>query len=224
MTCHARHTNCEGLLLEYAAGTLDDAHTLIVAAYLTISPAGRRYVQECENLGGALVEHLCDPVDVSAGCLEGLLEKITRDDSARNDERPCCNQTCIDCDEPLPAPLANILPPGMAETLKWKTAFGGMQWIDIPVGACHHRVQLIRCAPGFKTPRHRHRGSEVTLVLEGAFDDETGHYSRGDIVIMDCETRHEPVADPETGCLCFSVTAAPVFFTGFLTRLLNPFV
>lgn len=222
MSCKALNRNCEELLLDYAAGTLDQAHTLIVATYLTLSPAARRYVADCETLGGALMEHICDPVAVSEACLEQLLEKISCMNDPCAEEKACCNQSCIPCGEILPAPIANALPPGMARTLVWKKAFDGMIWIDVPVSACSSRAQLMRCAPGFIFPHHTHPGLEITLVLEGAFSDEQGHYSRGDLLVMDGEnTGHRPVADAKTGCLCLSVTTQPARFSGFLARLRN---
>lgn len=219
MTSNATDCNCEALLLEYAAGTLDDAHMLMMATYLTLSPEGRRYVRDCELLGGALMAHVCDPVDIGSACLEQLLEKIEYAEAPCAERKSCCNQTCIPCDDILPAPLAGLLPPDMAEILVWKRAFGGLSWIEIPLPGCSSHAQLMRCAPGFTIPRHRHRGPEITLVLEGALSDAHGRYTRGDMMIAGDGTAHRPIADATTGCLCFCVTTHPVRFSGFLARL-----
>ncbi|MBL6081381.1 cupin domain-containing protein [Belnapia sp. T18] len=40
-------------------------------------------------------------------------------------------------------------------------------------------LRLLRIKPGTALPRHSHRGTELTLVLKGAFADETGHYGPG---------------------------------------------
>lgn len=217
------HASCEQLLLDYAAGTLDEAHSLVVAAYLTLSPAGRRYVDECEALGGALIEHLCDPVAVSAGCRDSLLAQISCAEGEGAEMRvACCNETGFSCAAPLPAPLARLLPPGMAEKLRWKgTPGGGLRWMEIPVPACGSRVRMIRLAPGFTMPHHRHTGTEIMLVLEGAFADGGDYFTRGDLVMMDEGCAHQTVADAEAGCLCVSVTGGEIRFTGFLSKLLH---
>ncbi len=213
--------NCEALLLEYAAGTLDDAHTLIVSAYLTLSPEGRRYVADCERLGGALVAHLCDPVDVSPACLERLLEKIDCAPPACTEKKICSNATCIPCEDLLPAPLAGLLPPEMGDKLVWKRSFSGLRRLDLLPAECASQAQLMHCSPGFRFPRHHHNGMEITLVLEGSFSDGQGHYRRGDLLIAEDGTTHAPVADAKTGCLCFCVTTHPIRFSGFFARLRN---
>lgn len=223
MTNKTVHASCEQLLLDYAAGTLDEAHSLVVAAYLTLSPSGRRYVDECEALGGALIEHLCDPVAISAECRSALLAKISCNDGASTEGRaPCCNETSFSCNAPLPAPLARLMPPGISKEPRWKgTPGGGLRWMDIPVSDRRSRVRMIRLAPGFTLPHHRHTETELMLVLEGAFFDGGDRFARGDLVMMDAGCAHETVADAEAGCLCVGVTGGEIRFTGFLSNLLN---
>ena len=40
-------------------------------------------------------------------------------------------------------------------------------------------VALIRMAPGRGYPRHRHRGTEEVLVLQGGYRDEFGEHTAG---------------------------------------------
>lgn len=216
--------NKEMLLMEYAAGALDADCDLLIAAYLTLSPAARDFVSGCEDIGGALIEHMCDPENLSAGCLEAVLEKIdgcTGDECA---EIAACIQSCLRCEEPLPRPLIHHLA-GLQQRPEWKRLFRGMEWLEIGTDARGQTsAKIIRCEPGFVLPHHGHQGIEITLVLEGAIEDHTGRYVRGDIAVMDSEISHEPMADGQTGCLCLTVTTRPVRFTGPLTRLLNPFL
>lgn len=225
MSCKHPDALCADLLLDYAAGSLDRAHSLMVAAYLTLSPDGRRYVRDCEALGGALVEHLCDPVDVSDDCLDRVMAMIDcADGTDCAGTTPCCATAAIDdCRHPVPAPIAALF--GPTGVPRWRRAFGGMSWVNLPVADCRtSRLRLIRCAPGFRTPHHSHSGYEITLVLEGAFIDGNEQYRRGDLIIRQEGTAHAPHADPVEGCMCFTLSARPIRFTGVLTRLLNPFV
>ncbi|HZN38036.1 MAG TPA: cupin domain-containing protein [Planctomycetota bacterium] len=53
---------------------------------------------------------------------------------------------------------------------------------------------LIEMAPGHGYPRHRHRGAEEVLVVQGAYRDETGDHGAGQFVSYADGTVHTPVA------------------------------
>jgi putative transcriptional regulator len=72
-------------------------------------------------------------------------------------------------------------------------------------------------------PEHTHQGTEWTLVLNGSFSDEQGHYQAGDFVRLDGSHKHAPKTSVGEDCLCFAVVEAPLHFTSGISRLLNPF-
>ncbi|HYD98947.1 MAG TPA: ChrR family anti-sigma-E factor, partial [Alphaproteobacteria bacterium] len=86
------------------------------------------------------------------------------------------------------------------------------------------KARLLRVHAGTAMPQHTHDGEELTLVLCGAFRDETGRYARGDLAVTDSEIDHQPVAEPGEACICLAVTDAPLRLTGRFMRFLNPFV
>ena len=55
-------------------------------------------------------------------------------------------------------------------------------------------VCLIRMDPGHGYPRHRHRGAEDLLVLQGGYRDERGEYRAGTFVHHPDGSSHAPVA------------------------------
>ena len=71
-------------------------------------------------------------------------------------------------------------------------------------------------------PDHGHGGSELTLVLDGAYADETGEFRRGDIQDVDDEVEHRPVADKELGCICLIASERPARFKSLVGRLMQP--
>ena len=73
--------------------------------------------------------------------------------------------------------------------------------------------------PGIALPRHAHRGAELTLVLEGAFVDETGRHGPGDLVEVDGEESHRPVAEGTADCVCLIATEGRLRFGGLLGAL-----
>ena len=84
------------------------------------------------------------------------------------------------------------------------------------------QVALSRVQPGGKMPHHAHTGDELTLVLEGSFSDVDGIYRKGDFILRNSGDRHKPVVTKDAECICLMVLDAPIQFTGFFTRWLNP--
>jgi len=84
-------------------------------------------------------------------------------------------------------------------------------------------ARLLYIPAGTAMPDHGHRGLELTLVLQGAFQDDEGYFARGDIEIADADLHHTPVADITQDCICLAVTDAPLRLKG-LARLAQPFL
>ena len=63
----------------------------------------------------------------------------------------------------------------------------------------------------------------MTLVLAGAYSDQTGRFEMGDIQIANEETRHQPRAELGEDCICLVVTDAPLKFKNFGARIAQPF-
>ncbi|QSX35019.1 cupin domain-containing protein [Shewanella avicenniae] len=83
------------------------------------------------------------------------------------------------------------------------------------------RASLLHIDAGGGVPQHTHKGYELTLLLDGEFSDETGHFVKGDFIERDANHEHAPFS--EQGCLCFTLVDAPLHFTKGLGKLLNPF-
>ncbi|WP_440905393.1 ChrR family anti-sigma-E factor [Catenovulum sp. SX2] len=82
------------------------------------------------------------------------------------------------------------------------------------------RSYLLQIGAGGSVPMHTHKGYEVTVLLDGSFEDEMCSYSKGDFIWLDESFTHSPVSND--GCLCLTVADdAPVFTQG-LSKLLNP--
>ncbi|MGL4220493.1 MAG: ChrR family anti-sigma-E factor [Shewanella sp.] len=82
------------------------------------------------------------------------------------------------------------------------------------------RASLLHIEALGEIPQHTHKGFELTLLLSGEFSDSKGHYVAGDFIILDGNTQHSPIT--QTGCLCYTVLDAPLYFTKGISKLLNP--
>jgi anti-sigma factor ChrR (cupin superfamily) len=69
-------------------------------------------------------------------------------------------------------------------------------------------VALLRYAPGASAPRHRHRGLETILVLEGSQSDEFGDYGPGTLVANPEGSIHSVIS--RDGCVVLIQWTRPV--------------
>ena len=73
-------------------------------------------------------------------------------------------------------------------------------------------------------PDHGHKGTEMTMVLKGAFQDDDGYFARGDVEIADSDLHHTPVADIHEDCICLAVADAPLEFNRLLPKIAQRFL
>ena len=63
----------------------------------------------------------------------------------------------------------------------------------------------------------------MTMVLQGAFQDECDYFARGDVEVADSDMHHKPVADIHEDCICLAVTDAPLRFQGLIPKIAQRF-
>ena len=117
----------------------------------------------------------------------------------------------------LPRALAKVASDGLV----WNQLAGGINQAMVTLDD-QTQCEFLYMKPGSQVPVHKHQGNEVTLVLDGSFEDELGHYKPADFVVRTAKDLHQPAS--EEGCLCFAVLDSPLTFTKGLARLLNPFI
>lgn len=200
-------------LMAFAAGTLAEPLGAVVAAHLDMCETCRAEVTDLELLGAMLMSN--------AGSL--------REDAAMFSVpgRPICRATP---DVVRHADPSGMLPASLAAV--FSLSFDAISWKRLGPGVWHHRLplspgvagdlRLLKIGPGRVMPDHGHGGAELTLVLAGAYRDETGAYRRGDMQDVDEAVEHTPVADKEVGCICLIASEKPARFKGLVGRLMQP--
>lgn len=202
----------DALMARFVAGSLPQPAHVLVESHLALKPDNRRFVHGMEALAGRTLE---DTRAVELSAREDRLANIF------GSESPPVAPPVAD-DGVFPRALRDFL--GFTvDDVPWRTKLPGFKEYDMgDVDGCH--VNLFWIRPGRPIPTHTHDGSELTLVLDGAFNDVTGRYGRGDISIADESIEHRPVADLERPCICFAVTDAPLRFTGTLRQRLSDLI
>jgi len=103
-----------------------------------------------------------------------------------------------------------------AEAAKgWRNLTPGIACLPLEMGG-RVKAEIMRIAPGVATPRHTHKGRELTLCLAGGFSDHRGSYGPGDVAVGDPDITHQPRADDDGPCLVLAVTDDDLAFTGVL--------
>lgn len=208
-----KHHLTEELILGYAAGTLPEAVNLAVATHVSLCDECRAAVEAHEALGGSVIER-CGTEDMSTGARDSALAAIR----GAAPEVPATQTP----DAVLPAPILSYVGKGLAD-VKWRPVGMGVKQAILPT-APGATARLLYIPAGVAMPDHSHNGMELTLVLQGAFEDEDGRFARGDIEIADDAVQHTPVADISEDCICLAVTDAPLRFKRLLPRLAQPFL
>ncbi|WP_193172013.1 ChrR family anti-sigma-E factor [Nisaea nitritireducens] len=209
----------EDLLLDYASGALPEPVSVLVATMLALRPDLRQRVSEMEAVGGYLLEEI-EPADLSNDAFDAVLARIEApgmpdEASANNDNATPSDAATVAA---VPEPLRSYLGSPLSK-LAWRKRGPGIEEVRLPVADKRFEMSVLRLGPGRSVPTHSHEGSELTLVLDGAFSDAAGRYARGDLAVNGEEDQHAPMADPEDGCLCLAITGGPLRFSNPLIQL-----
>jgi putative transcriptional regulator len=205
-------------LLAYAAGTLDEARSVLIASHLALCPKCRAETARMEAVGGEMLEQAAPVASTSLDAVMARLDGPVITTAAKVMKTPANDTT-------LPRPLRDYVGGGV-ENVNWRKLTNGVEYFDLPVKAEGRRARLLKIAPGTRVPSHGHRGEEMTMVLAGGYTDEFGSYARGDVETADAEQVHQPVADAGEPCICLAVTrgallpsAIAAVFNRFFPRL-----
>lgn len=208
-----KHHISDELLIAYAAGSLPEAFSLVVATHVSMCDNCRAALSAHESVAGVLMDDI-GPAPLSTDLLARTLAGL---------------------DRPVPAPVT--LPqrkPGKApsvlqdyiggdlDTIRWNSLGGGVRQSILKTGN-GASARLLFIPAGKAVPDHGHRGTELTLVLQGAFADSVDRFGPGDVEIASEDLNHTPVAEMGEDCICLAATDARLRFTSLVPRLMQPF-
>jgi len=207
-----RHHVPDDLLMGYATGTLPRAFDLVVATHVSLDDEARARLATYETLGGAVMAGM-DAAEIREDSLDRTLEKIA-------------GMEPIEPPEParglFPAPLRDVVG-GDEEAVRWRPLGMGVKQAVLHDGE-DASARLLLIPAGQAMPTHSHGGTEMTLVLKGAYRDESARFGRGDIEVADEDMHHTPVAEGGEDCICLVATDARLRFDGLLPRIAQTFL
>jgi putative transcriptional regulator len=200
----------DATLMSFAAGSLPQALSTVVATHLAVCPACATEARRMDVIGGALLAGLT-PVRMDQAA---PVMQLRRDEAGEH-----ASVETVASSREVPLPLARLVGPDLDR----------VPWRRLGLGVWHHKLpsgdgdlRLLKVAAGRRMPEHGHGGSELTMMLRGSYSDVTGTYRSGDVADLDDSVEHSPIADAETGCICLIASELPANFKGLLSRLVQP--
>jgi putative transcriptional regulator len=204
-------------LVGYSAGALATAFSAVVAAHLEVCADCRAQVRTADRVGAHLLEQQ-EGAPLAPGARDALLARLQAEPAPQPPPPPRVS----------PPLSGDLLPPTLQRyfgerysALRWRMIGPGIHYIRAEGVEAGH-LMLLRTAPGRSVPMHTHGGGELTLILQGAYQDALGHFAPGDVADLDSEVEHQPVTLPGVPCICVAATDAPLRFSGWLARMLQP--
>lgn len=210
-----KHHLTEPLLMGYAAGTLPEAFNLVVATHISMCDDCRAALAEYDAVGGEVMLD-AEPVAVAEDALAATLAMIEAGVGSPA-SAPVRQKNSV-----FPGPLQDYVS-GDLDSLKWRKVGGGVSQLVLKISN-DASVRLLRIPAGTAVPDHGHRGTELTLVLQGAFTDEEDRFGAGDVEIANEDLHHTPVAEQGMDCICLAATDAPLRFNGLVPRIAQRFI
>jgi len=207
-----KHHLTDALLMGYSAGTLPEAFNLVVATHISMCDTCRAALAEFDAVGGEVMMQT-DVADMDGDSLAATMALIANGPKVRK-TTPANNN--------LPAPLNDYITTDLSD-VKWRKVGGGVSQMVLKTSDAA-TVRLLKIPAGAAVPDHGHQGTELTLVLQGAFVDETDRFGAGDVEVANEDLHHTPIAETGADCICLAATDAPLQFKGIIPRLAQRFI
>jgi len=205
-----RHPD-SGWLMDYACGHLSQAFDIVIATHLLGCDSCRADLQLAERLAADVMLN------------DGKVAPELAADEILGSQRSAPEMPGWRPSGALAGPLdltavaGNYLSLG-EPALRWRGVGGGVAVAKLRSGE-GDRLWLLRAQPGAVLPRHSHSGSELTVVLQGAYVIDDQVFSVGDLEDADESTTHQPIVTTRGECLCLAATTGPLKFSGWAARL-----
>ena len=198
----------DAMLTAYAAGNLPKPFAFVVASHVSLCQQCRASLEAHQAMGGVVLE-TTDVVAISNDLKPNILSQL---------DAPFTPAPIYDRSGVFPGPVVKAL---KGQPPRWKTLGMGVRQ-HILSADNEGSLRLLYIPSGKAVPEHGHNGLELTLILQGSFHDEVGHFGVGDVEIGDVGLAHTPIADVGEPCICLAATDAPLRFKSLVPRLLQP--
>jgi putative transcriptional regulator len=201
-------------LISYSAGAIGGGFALVLQAHLAVCERCRNQLLAADHVGAELMVALGEtPAAIGEPRAPNVSDLAPPTDSPVE-----WNNPSIDISRFFDRYVGDHI-----DSVKWMFAGRGLKVCRL-VEEGDERMWLLRAQAGTALPKHDHSGSELTLVLKGAYGCDDRIFEVGDIEDADDETTHQPIVTAAGECICVAAVEGPLCFTDWLPRLVQPFM
>ena len=207
-------------LQAFSAGNCQPAMALVISAHVDMCPQCRN---DCVDIQAELANKIfIQPphVEPLGNQYTSMMSNITALPTVHT-SAPVEENTSIELDGKF-FELPRTLRRHVKNTGNWSRLVGKLWLAPVDLGEIG-RANFMYMEKGGRVPEHTHKGTELTLVVNGQYGDGISEYESGDFTIMDSNHNHLPHSQADNGCLVFTIVDQPLHFTAGIARLLNPF-
>ena len=213
---HPKFTDLEA----FSAGNCEPAMALMISAHIDMCPQCQHDCSDIQSeLAGKLFAQRAPTAQLDSKYL-AMMSNIT-DLPAANITPPEANISSIELDGKF-FELPRALRRHVKNTGNWSRLVGKLWQAPVDLGDIG-KANFMYMEKGGRVPEHTHKGTEMTLVVDGQYGDGIAEYDCGDFTIMNGQHNHLPHSEADNGCLVFTIVDQPLHFTSGIARLLNPF-
>lgn len=207
-------------LRAFSAGNCPPAMALMISAHVDMCPRCQHVCIDIQSeLADELFAHTLSPSPLDSQYLT-MMSNIT-DLPIADASAPDVYNTAIELDGRF-FELPRALRRHIKNTGNWSRLVGKLWQAPVDLGDIG-KANFIYMEKGGRVPEHTHKGTEMTLVVDGQYGDGIAEYDCGDFTIMNNRHKHLPHSEADDGCLVFTIVDQPLHFTAGIARLLNPF-
>lgn len=207
-------------LQRFSAGNCESAMALMISAHIDMCPQCQ---QDCIDIQAELADELL-VLPSSAEQLDSqymaMMSNIT-DLPVAKAIVPKASNTSIELDGKF-FEIPRTLRRHVKNTGNWSRLVGKLWQAPVDLGDIG-KANFIYMEKGGRVPEHTHKGTEMTLVIDGQYSDGIAEYDCGDFTVLNNQHNHLPHSEADDGCLVFTIVDKPLHFTAGIARLLNPF-
>ncbi|CAH0991222.1 Anti-sigma-E factor ChrR [Sinobacterium norvegicum] len=211
-------------LIDFSAGSLPMSRALTISAHIDQCAVCQQNINKLQLLGSIQLETIASQ-PVADTVKASVLAKIS---AAKQHPTPRPKPAAEQAPKrvgglTIPRCLSRWVPDDY-QSIKWTKITSSVFLSELCTDGNGAKASLVKVKAGGSMAHHGHSGEEVTVILQGSFSDQDGSYNPGDFIFRKSGDKHQPVATHDQDCICLIVLDGPVQFTGFFTRLLNPFL
>ena len=202
----------------FVAGNAEPSHALILSAHIDLCQQCRQKCQKLQKIQA--IDALSESPRLN-GDLSSMLHTITALPQLTEPLIKRSPNKTLELDGKefiVPRSLRRYV----QHTGNWSRLVGKLWQAPVDLGYMG-KANFIYMEKGGKVPEHTHKGTELTLVIDGQYSDGISDYDCGDFTLLDGQHKHQPHSDVDGGCLVFTIVDKPLHFTSGIARLLNPF-